>query len=153
MPSFGSLFSEPLPSPPLTWQSACFVTWPFPFARHAHGKVIQSNNDFSFGLEIRQKLCSCEMQPILKLTYCKSLMIEKFCNLLWFVFCAANRIANRRDDTGQNGVHLESEGKESWQTLCLVQANMWCPSAFLTHHLIFHSQTLPSGMQSLEIIT
>lgn len=41
-------------------------------------------------------------------------MIEKFCNLPWFVICAATRIANSRNVAGQNGIHLESEGKETW---------------------------------------
>lgn len=91
----------------LPGRAACFVHMTFSFHESCPQKGLQSTNGFSFGLETRQKLCSCEMRSILKLTYCKSLMIEKFCNLLWFVVCAATRIANSRDDAGQNGVHLE----------------------------------------------
>lgn len=82
----------------LPGRTACSVHMTFSFDWSCPWKGLQSNNGFSFGREIRQKLCSCEVQPILKLTYCKFLMIEKFCNLLWFVVRAhATRIANSRD--------------------------------------------------------
>lgn len=78
--------------PSLTWQRGLFSTGIFSFSSHSCGKIICSNSGSSFGLSIKQKLCSCEMYPVLKLTYCKSLMTEKSCNLL-ISGSAASRIA------------------------------------------------------------